>query len=797
MSNSATLVPTCFRQDKAIAATFLGLLDPGATKFTFQLFGDDKQNRHAEILHGTLDEVWPKIEALNNPARQVGVFVVVNETDGTGRKTENIKRIRALFVDADGIDQVQGCEQAFSDSGVVPSAVIQSSPGKAHFYFFVDDVAIYQFKLLQEELIKRLGTDAAVKDISRVMRLPGTLHLKDPARPHLVKLATPLAAQPRWQSTDLVARLGLTLQPGPTPQHHAYTGLFGPADSERLRKLFDPHLGSHDDDLSVGLETNTDEIRSAAIAIPAAAITTEADWMKVARALAHEARIYKPQAENLYKILDEISARAPNYDAADNRLRWERYVEDAMRRENPIAIATLFALAKQYGWTGWVPVTVTSQGNTPATPAGTQSLTSGLTVTFSNVPHRRLLYGIDLYRGEITVLAAPGGTGKSSYAIGVSAELVANKSVLGEKIWVHQPKVLYVNGEDSKEENVRRIWSFCLKHQIRDQDIQRLHLLGSDDWRTQQLSFLRSERGNSAIDGNGVTFLERMLDAVKPDLVVLDPLLAFCGGGNVNDNAVMALVMRALKQLANKFGCAVLVLHHTRKGGEPGSAESVSGASSIVNLARRAISVVPMTKEEATRFAILPSEYRKHFKIVSAKANLVPPSDDCPWYKLESVTLPNAEPPTYPKGDNVQAVVRVNLSHVQKPIDQDDQKIRRAILDVVAAGKLISGRPELYSPKMSGAKNDRALIPDAMAAVQNVTSTRTWHPADLEAVARRAIDALKSEGALVEEQIKGGRYRRTLGLEVEWSRTAWPEGLPIPEASLDPQGGEAKAEAIP
>ena len=170
----------------------------------------------------------------------------------------------------------------------------------------------------------------------------------------------------------------------------------------------------------------------------------------------------------------------------------------------------------------------------------------------------------------------------------------------------------------------------------------------------------------------------------------------------------------------------------------------------------------------------------------------MPPSDDCPWYKLESITLPNAEPPTYPKGDNVQAVVRVNLSHIQKPADQDDQKIRRAILDVVAAGKLIGGSSELYSPSMSGAKNDRALIPDTMAAVQNVTPTRTWHADDLEAVVRRAIDALKSEGALIEEEIKGGRYRRGRGLKVEWSRTAWPEG---PSSNqLTPDLGAAEGE---
>ena len=43
-----------------------------------------------------------------------------------------------------------------------------------------------------------------------------------------------------------------------------------------------------------------------------------------------------------------------------------------------------------------------------------------------DVSYRRLLYGIDLYRGDITVQAAPGETGKSSCAIGVAAELAAN-----------------------------------------------------------------------------------------------------------------------------------------------------------------------------------------------------------------------------------------------------------------------------------------------------------------------------------------------------------------------------------
>jgi hypothetical protein len=44
------------KHDKEMASRFLAGLDPNATRFTFQFFGDCG-GRHAEIFHGTLDEV--------------------------------------------------------------------------------------------------------------------------------------------------------------------------------------------------------------------------------------------------------------------------------------------------------------------------------------------------------------------------------------------------------------------------------------------------------------------------------------------------------------------------------------------------------------------------------------------------------------------------------------------------------------------------------------------------------------------------------------------------------------------
>src|SRR5207247_6329027 len=151
------------------------------------------------------------------------------------------------------------------------------------------------------------------------------------------------------------------------------------------------------------------------------------------------------------------------------------------------------------------------------------------------------------------------------------------------------------------------------------------------------------------------------------------------------------------------------IVHHTRKGGDPGSAEAISGASAIKDLARCARMTVTMTLAEALAFRVLPSERSQHFKLVDAKSNLAVHSDDT-WYKLQSQELPNVEPPTYPHGDRVQAVVRVNLSLLNSAsTTADDQKIEAAIQALVDRGKVIDGQAYPYKPRPAGANNERAL----------------------------------------------------------------------------------------
>jgi RecA-family ATPase len=778
---AADLAPslTTPAHDRDIARDFLDCLDPSTSRFTFQFFSDGPQS-YAKIVHGTLDDVWQEVEAINTPERGVGVFVTINATDFKGRRTGNIVRPRALFVDADSKEQVARCLKMMADCGAKPSMIVKSSRGM-HFYYLCADVPRDQFSTHQHALIDKLKADPAVKDLSRVMRLPGTLHLKDPTKPKLVELRR--ADQPRrWCLPELVATLGLSLAEAPTAANRARC----------LPDTFEGRRAPIEDDeeyerASDGLETNINEIHSAVSTIPASEFSAEAGWMKLARALAHEAARYKHHSEQLWEILDAASRRAPGYDEEDNQRRWFRYIDEAFDRDQPITIATVFDPAHKQGWQGWSPSLAMDHAWHP----------DELKVSFSNIPHRRWLYGVDLVRGEITVQGAPGGAGKTSLAIGMAVSIAAGRDILEEKIWGANLKTLYINAEDSGLEMKRRVWAFCLAHNVAEQDLDRLYVAGTDDARVQRLSFLRTtDKNSSVLDLDGFRGLEDLLSSVRPDLVVMDPLVALCGGGNINDNAAMSLVLRDLKRLAIRFDCAILVIHHTRKGGEPGSAEAISGAASIVNLARRAIMPVTMTREEATELNVWPSERHFYFKVVDAKSNLAPRSDETPWYQLRNIELPNADPPTYTSGDRVQAVERVRLPLPNSGLGADEkQKMRRAILDIVDQGKMIDGETFPYSPNITGAKNERALLKDAMTGVEQATAPRQWHEGDLEAAVKRSINTMKAEGWLVEEQVATGRFRRRRALRVVWPRTPWANkssgcgtpGVPTPTEKEDLQ----------
>ena len=208
MSNTTTpvIVP-----DLAQAGTFLRALDSDpAAQFGFRTIddaGDDP--RLAVKAFGTLDG---GVRQSGNPikngqpcrstrllaymqSRGAGVFVVPNELDGRGQSRANVMGVRALWVDADSRAAVVDLHAFIARSGLVPAVVVASGGthegvDKLHAYWRVTGCPVVDFPRGQLTLVSRIGSDSAVHDLGRVMRLPGFWHQKhEPRMTRIIELS--------------------------------------------------------------------------------------------------------------------------------------------------------------------------------------------------------------------------------------------------------------------------------------------------------------------------------------------------------------------------------------------------------------------------------------------------------------------------------------------------------------------------------------------------------------------------------------------------------------------------------
>ena len=180
--------------DEVCMSRFLSLLDPTATFFTFQTVPEPKKkptSLWAEVLHGSLVDLLPKLSELNRQG--AAIYVTINETDGRGRKTENIVRVRAIWQDDD--DGYKG------DFPLEPSIVVSSSPGRFQRYWLAEDLSKDDYAGLMRTMVEEFGSDKNDGvDLAKVLRVPGFYHNK--SKPHLVRIVE--ACGKRYAAEELL-----------------------------------------------------------------------------------------------------------------------------------------------------------------------------------------------------------------------------------------------------------------------------------------------------------------------------------------------------------------------------------------------------------------------------------------------------------------------------------------------------------------------------------------------------------------------------------------------------------------
>jgi len=294
---------------KEIAKRFLLHLDKDSREFLFQTFDDMKDRKDpalTRVLIGSLDEHFDKLIELNDCG--AGVFVTVNQTDGKGRKLKNITRVRAIFQEAD--------RSGVPLPDLEPHIEVSTSPGKYHRYWFIKPEtapSIDEWQAVMNRMAADFGSDPSAKDPSRVLRLPGFYHQKDPNNPHPVKSRVKSKDNPYTWS-----KITAKIPPLEGMQHKK-------TSNQSVNKELDQPLKISSAINEIDPDCDYDQ------------------WLKIGMAWHHATG----GSEEGLKLWNAWSSKASCYRAGETEQKWESF---GTYTGEPVTIGTIFHYANEAGW---------------------------------------------------------------------------------------------------------------------------------------------------------------------------------------------------------------------------------------------------------------------------------------------------------------------------------------------------------------------------------------------------------------------------------------------------------------
>ena len=219
-----------------------------------------------------------------------------------------------------------------------------------------------------------------------------------------------------------------------------------------------------------------------------------------------------------------------------------------------------------------------------------------------------------------TVTIAPGGLGKSTLTMEEMIAIATGRPLTGTAVNIQGATWIY-NNEDPLDELHRRIAAICIKFDIDPAAIaETVHL---NSGRDRPLIVARQTR-DTIIQTPDVPALEAAIKERNIIALTIDPFVSV-HEVNENDNNAIAKVAKTFSRIADRTGCAINLVHHTRKAPNgfesqtPGDADSSRGASALISDARVAHTLSIMSKDDAEQLNIPPERRRWFVRMDQAK----------------------------------------------------------------------------------------------------------------------------------------------------------------------------------
>ena len=570
-----------------------------------------------------LGEAVDHVLAMN--AAKQNVYVCVNPVDGEahiqggkGAKDTDILAAFFCFADADSNDGMQNILN-FAGPKFTMSVKTGTTPSvRGHAYWRLEEPCrnLDAWRDVQRSIAASLGTDPAVINPSRIMRIGGTVS---------------------WPNADKQAK-------GYVPELVTFRTEFStdrdPVPFERMMRAFPPTKGvtSYDTSYTFGGQSGFH------IDIGQQAMDRALAEQNIAQGVDWHNNIIRLVASYVSKGLTDSEIHA-----LTDRFTMGGYTVDDTRREVQQAIDG----ARDKGWTPKPdqaaerlqqsaaaisfdaeppeqPVEAKAEWPTPVGPINELML-----------PKRRWIYGRHYIRGFVSVTASAPGIGKSSQLIVEALAIATGKPLLGEPVHERAP-VWVVNLEDDLGEMQLRLAAAMNHYGLTHADIDGYFFMDGED--TIDIVMAAETRDGLTQNDALLAAMTRKVKDNKIAVLALDPFVS-SHLVNENSNGAIQAVVAMFRQLAREAECSVEIVHHVRKGasGEDATVDSVRGAGSLIGAARSARVVNRVSAEDAARVGVPEADAIGLFRVDTGKSNLAAPADKATYRRMIGVQLANEE----------------------------------------------------------------------------------------------------------------------------------------------------------
>lgn len=301
-------------------------------------------------------------------------------------------------------------------------------------------------------------------------------------------------------------------------------------------------------------------------------------------------------------------------------------------------------------------------------------------IDLENIPPREFLFGNIIGRKYVSMIVAPPGAGKSMFTLQMAVSIAAQTPWGGWSARQPDLNVWMYNNEEGQDELYRRLKAVMIKNSLTKGNFKGRFYLDSGENRSISIAKYADDMVIHTPDFEALK--QEVIDR-NIDVLIIDPF-AETHSVAENSNDQIKDVARLYRDIAIQCNCAVLLVHHTKKGSAEmaGEADSARGGGAQIGVVRRMFTLSAMLPEEAKTIGVPPEKRKWFVRFDDAKSNISAPSSGATWFVFDSVSIMNGSL-VYPDGDSVGVLDPISYENIPKKFENEVSEYSDYILQIV------------------------------------------------------------------------------------------------------------------